>query len=94
MEDAIEILQDENEFLQDQIQALLKMDIESKDVRQEPVNESGDARVLQLQKELAEKQKAYDQLYDKFTQIEAEYLKLEEEAESRKAMDDTQQKTA
>lgn len=71
MGDAIDILQEENEFLQDQIQALLAQGRES-DV-------DTTSEITKLKVELAEKINDYDELYNKFTQIESGYLKLEEE---------------
>ena len=64
---AVEVLQDENQFLSDQIQALLKQEQE-KDCQ----------TVLQIDlmtKQLSELQRDYDELYSKHTQLESEYLK-------------------
>ncbi len=69
--EAIEVPQDENEFLQDQIQALLKQDA------QYDTKTSHQIEVLKTH--LADKNKEYDELNQKFTQVEAKYLKLEEE---------------
>ena len=71
MGDAVDILQEENEFLQEQIQALLLQE------RETDVDTTSEMTKLKI--ELAEKINDYDELYNKFTQIESEYLKLEEE---------------
>lgn len=81
MVDAIEILQDENEFLQNQVSQLVH---DQADVAEPAFEEDQGELILHLRKQVADKQKAYDQLYDKFTQIEAEYLKLEEESSSHR----------
>lgn len=64
---AVEVLQDENQFLNEQIQALLQ---------QHQENDQQLAHEIDLiTSQLSQKQKAYDALYEKHTRLESEYLK-------------------
>lgn len=63
---AIEVLQDENQFLSDQIQALLKQEHE----KDQQLNRQIDLITGQF----SEKEKAYDELYKKHAKLESEYL--------------------
>lgn len=64
---AVEVLQDENEFLSKQIQSLLK---------QEQENDAQTSHQIDsLTRELAEKSQSYDELYAKHTRLESEYLR-------------------
>lgn len=64
---AIEVLQDENQFLNDQIQALL---LQQTQKDQQLMNE-----IDLITSQLAKKEHDYDELYKKHTTLESEYLK-------------------
>ena len=64
---AIEVLQDENQFLNDQVQTLLQ--------QQGPQDPQVSEEIDLLTSQLAEKQQAYDELYKKHIRLEQEYLK-------------------
>ena len=64
---AIEVLQDENQFLNDHIQALLK--------QQQEKDQQLEHEIDLLTSQLAEKQQAFDGLYEKHARLESEYLK-------------------
>ena len=66
-QESLRRVQDENKFLTDQIQALLRLDNDKE-------NQLGKQFDL-LSKQLAEKEIAYDELFKKHTQLESEYLK-------------------
>lgn len=67
---ALEILQNENQFLVDHIQALLTMDTES---------ETGSlAELTELKEKLSKREKEYAELQVKFTTLETEYLAISE----------------
>jgi DNA repair exonuclease SbcCD ATPase subunit len=64
---AIEVLQDENQFLNEQVQTLLQ--------QQNPQGDQVNKEIDLLTSQLAEKQHAYDELYKKHVRLEQEYLK-------------------
>ena len=61
------MLQDENQFLNDHIQALLK--------QQQEKDQQLEHEIDLLTSQLAEKQQAFDGLYEKHARLESEYLK-------------------
>ena len=67
---ALEILQDENQFLVDQIQTLLAMNTESKT--------GGTEELAELKEKLDKREKEYSELQVKFTSLETEYLAISE----------------
>ncbi len=67
----IAIIQDENDFLQEQISALLKQELEDR--------EKSDAKTDALRQELEEQRDAYIELEKKYAAIEHEYLAAYEE---------------
>ncbi len=71
--DSEETLQDDIDFLQNQIQALLKQEQQAdmKDKHQ----------IDELKRHLSEKNTAYDELNEKFTQVEAENFKPDQKQE-------------
>lgn len=64
---AIEILQDENQFLNEQHQALLQ--------QQQEKDQQLTSQIELISDQLIQKQQEYDELYKKHTQLESEYLK-------------------
>ncbi len=74
---ALEVLQDENQFLQDQIQALL--------VSSQETDADTSGEIARLKAQLKEQEDKYSELHKKFTSIESEYLQLYEEHKKLKA---------
>lgn len=71
---ALEILQDENQFLMDQIQALLQMDTQPT---------KGDAAdMTALRERLANFEKDYQALQEKYVKLETEYLSMVDKNQS------------
>lgn len=72
---AIEILQDENQFLLDQVETL---------VRQPSTEESQISEKMDLiSSQLDDKQREFDQLYEKYAELESEYLKILDEQQAQ-----------
>ena len=67
----IEVMQEENLFLQDQIQALLQQERELEQERQE--------KISQLESQLLEAEQKYQILNAKHAELETEYLRLQED---------------